>query len=146
MTAYTRAKKLGVHEAVLSAHVAASELYAPLPYAALFVQLLLLCSMLYVLGMSIVSGTVVAAATPCVVHLIFLAGARWGRMNQWREEFEVAKIEEAERPAWLRRLLGFRLPRRSKSDSRPVQLDELEQLPAQHLPVRAPDIEREMLK
>ncbi len=102
MSAYTRAKRLGVHEAVLSAHVVASELFAPFPYAVLLTQLGLMCLTLYILGLPF--ETVAAAGTPSLMHLAFLIRSRWGRTNQWRQEFEMAWIEDAERPAWFRRV------------------------------------------
>jgi len=139
MSAYTRAKRLGVHEAVLSAHVAASDLFAPLPYAMLFVQFGLAWFTLYILGFDL--GPVCTVAMPFLMHLAFLIRARWGRTNQWRQEFEMAKIEDTERPPWLRRLLSSR-----ESHGYLVPPSKLEQPAPECLPVRAPKFDRESLQ
>jgi hypothetical protein len=139
MSAYTRAKRLGVHEAVLSAHVAASDLFAPLPYAVLFVQCGLAWLTFYILGFDL--GPVGALSMPSLMHLAFLIRARWGRMNQWRQEFELAKIEDAERPPWLRRLLS-----RRESHGHVMPLSKLKEPTPECHPVRAPELEREPLQ
>jgi hypothetical protein len=103
MSAYTRAKRLGVHEAVLSAQVDAADLFAPLPYAMLTVHFGLLWWTLHLLGFAF--DTLGAMAIPTVLHFIFLLASRCGRTSQWRQEFEFEQLEDAERPVWLRRFL-----------------------------------------